>query len=122
MFLQQQSAKVRCLKASFATLLVIGLLFNCLPSVSEAHHKTQTITTTTVTTTVKYGWMDSGEKNEAGEPVMVYVEISRTTTTSTSTTVSVIQHSPISWGTILTGAAAFITALVTIIKKPPSTP
>ncbi|MYB95829.1 hypothetical protein F4054_00755 [Candidatus Poribacteria bacterium] len=112
---------MHCLKASLATLLVIGLLFNCLPSVSEAHHKKQTIKTITVTTVSTWGWMD--QKNEAGETVKVFVEISRTTTTTTSTSESVIQHQPISWGTILTGGAAFITAVVAIfIKKSPPSP
>ena len=118
MFLQQLTLKKQSIKSCIAMILVMCLLYTFLPSVSEAHHKTQTITTMTVTTTVTYGWQDSGEKNEAGEPVMVYVELTRTTTTSISTTTSVIQHPPISWGTILTGGAAFITAVVLIFRKP----
>ena len=114
MFLQQKTVKVHCLKASFATLLVIGLLFNCLPSVSEAHHEKQTITTITVTTESKWGW--EYFKDEAGEPVKRFVEVSRTVTTTSSSYDSVIQHSRFPWATVITAGATFITAVVAIFK------
>lgn len=115
MFLQQLTVKKRHLKASIAMLLVMCLLYTFLPSVSDAHHQKQTITTITVTTVSTWGWMD--QKNEAGETVKAFVEISRTTTSTTSTAESVIQHSSIPWGAILTGGAAFITAVTAIFIK-----
>lgn len=115
MFLQQKTVKVHCLKASFATLLVIGLLFNCLPSVSEAHSQKETYFVHTTTRVVEKGWMWVPIEG-TDEWEYIYTIVSETITTSTSTYESEVSHSHPPWDKIVSAVAAVATAGAAVYK------
>ena len=116
MFLQQRTKKKQSLNACIAMLLVLGLLYTFLPSVSDAHTVIETITMTTTTTVVTEMWDEIGT-DEAGEPIMGWVEVNRTTTTTTSSFDSVISHSHFPWSTVIASGATLLGVVLTLVIK-----
>ncbi len=107
--LLQVIVKKQSLLASIAMVLIVGILFNFLPSVSEAHSQKETYYS--YTTTTVYGWVD--RKNpETGEAERVFVPVSQTSTSTSSE--SEVPHTHTDWSKVITATAAVITAVAAV--------
>ena len=104
---------------NLAMILIIGLLITSIPLDVVAHSLkgTYTVLTITATSTWGYKWF---KDPETGEPIEVFVELSRTTSTSTSTFESEIPHPELhppgtDWSKYITAGAALIAAIAAVV-------
>lgn len=105
----------RPLSTSIALILIVGLLLNILPSVSEAHSQKAIYSVHSTTSVKTWGWMWV-PKEGSSEWEYIYTVISETVTTSTSTYESEVSHTHPPWDKIVMAAAALVTAGAAVYK------